>query len=268
MIRLYLQSGAMLNGVCIRSREGTPQGSPLSPLLSNIFLDELDKELESRDHKFCRYADDCNIYVKSPRSGERVLESITRFLSKRLKLKVNESKSGVDYAHRRKFLGFSFTSESETRIRISKSSLKRVKDKIRQLTNPCWSLSMEERIDILNKYLSGWLGYYSLIETPSVLKGLESWLRRRLRLCLWASWKHPRTRLRKLRSLGLCSDWAFKLALSSKGDWRCSLNLSIHKVLGISYWHKERGLLSLTQRYYNLRQGWRTAVYGSVRTVV
>lgn len=258
LIRAYLQSGVMTGGVCVSSEEGTPQGGPLSPLLGNILLDDLDKELERRGLRFCRYADDCNIYVKTRRAGERVKASVTRFLEGKLKLKVNEEKSAVDWPWKRKFLGFSFTFEKETRIRLAPKSLKRVKNKIRELTTPTWSISMKERIRILNQYLMGWLGYYALIETPSVLKRLEQWTRRRLRLCLWHQWKRVRTRIRELRALGLPERQVLEIANTRKGAWRTSQTPHLHKALGTAYWQSQ-GLKSLTQRYNELRQGWRTA---------
>ncbi|MCF6095389.1 group II intron reverse transcriptase/maturase [Microaerobacter geothermalis] len=258
LIRAYLQAGVMVGGICVRSEEGTPQGGPLSPLLANILLDDLDKELTRRGSRFVRYADDCNIYVKTKRAGERVKASVTRFLEGKLKLKVNEEKSAVDWPWKRKFLGFSFTAQKEAKVRIAPKSLKRVKDKIRQLTNPTWSISMEERIRLLNQYLMGWMGYFALIETPSVLKALEDWIRRRLRLCLWHQWKRVRTRIRELRALGLPERQVFEIANTRKGAWRTTHTPHLHKALGIAYW-QSRGLKSLTQRYNELRQGWRTA---------
>ncbi|MFC0298527.1 group II intron reverse transcriptase/maturase [Geobacillus jurassicus] len=201
LIRAYLKAGIMVEGVCVRSEEGTPQGGPLSPLLANILLDDLDKELEKRGLRFCRYADDCNIYVKSRRAGERVKASITKYLEKKLKLKVNEEKSAVDRPWRRKFLGFSFTPQKETKIRIAPKSLKRVKDKIRTLTRATNPAPMESIIEDLNRYLMGWMGYYALVETPSSLKALDKWIRRRIRLVLWTRWKRVRTRYRMLRAL-------------------------------------------------------------------
>lgn len=258
LIRKYLQSGVMLGGVVMITEEGAPQGGPLSPLLGNILLDDLDKELERRGLRFCRYADDCNIYVKTKRAGERVKASVQRFLKKKLKLKVNEEKSAVDRPWKRKFLGFSFTMQKEARIRISPKSLKKVKDKVRQLTNPTWSVSMEDRIRKLNQYLMGWMGYYALIETPSPLKELEEWIRRRLRLCLWHQWKRIRTRIKELRKLGLKEHQVLEIANTRKGAWRTTHTPHLHKALGIAYW-QSRGFKSLTQRYFDIRQGWRTA---------
>jgi RNA-directed DNA polymerase len=258
LIRAYLQAEIMVEGVKVRSEEGTPQGGPLSPLLGNILLDDLDKELQRRGLKFTRYADDSNIYVRSKRAGQRVKENVGEFLEKKLKLKVNEEKSAVDRPWKRKFLGFSFTFQKEARIRLAPQSIKRLKNKIRQLTNPNWSIPMEERIEKLNQYLMGWTGYFALIETPSILKNLESWIRRRLRLCQWNQWKRVKTRIRELRALGLKEQEVFEIANTRKGAWRTTKTPQIHKALGNTHWFSQ-GLKSLTQRYFKLRQGWRTA---------
>ncbi|BAD75740.1 recombinase of Bh.Int-like element [Geobacillus kaustophilus HTA426] len=178
LIRKYLQAGVMINGVVMETQEGTPQGGPLSPLLSNILLDELDKELEKRGHKFVRYADDCNIYVRTKKAGERVMKSITAFIEKKLRLKVNETKSAVDRPWRRKFLGFSFTPSKEPKIRIAKESIRRMKQRIRTMTSRSKPIPMPERIEQLNQYILGWCGYFSLAETPSVFKELDGWIRR------------------------------------------------------------------------------------------
>lgn len=260
LIRAYLKSGIMINGVNVKSDEGTPQGGPLSPLLANILLDEVDKELETRNLRFCRYADDLNIYVKSERAGERVKKSITHYLEKKLKLRVNEEKSAVDRPWKRKFLGFSFTSQKETKVRIAPKSLKRVKDKVREITNPSKPYAIEDRIELLNRYLMGWMGYYALIDTPSRLKELDEWIRRRLRLCLWNQWKRVRTRIRELRNLGLNERQVLEISNTRKGAWRTSKTPHMHKALGLAFWQSQ-GLESLTQRYLKLREDWRTAVY-------
>lgn len=189
LIRKYLQSGVMIGGVFSRTKEGTPQGGPLSPLLSNIVLDELDKELENRGHKFVRYADDCNIYVKSRRAGERTMKSVQNFIEHKLRLKVNEEKSAVDRPWKRKFLGFSFTIHKEPKVRIAKESIKRLHKKIREITSRKMPYPMEYRIRKLNQYLMGWCGYFALADTSSIFKQLDSWIRRRLRMCLWKNWK-------------------------------------------------------------------------------
>ncbi|WP_134687564.1 group II intron reverse transcriptase/maturase [Brevibacillus migulae] len=255
LIRSYLNAGVMINGVCITSSEGTPQGGPLSPLLANILLDDLDKELEKRGHRFCRYADDCNVYVKTRRAGERVKESIQKYLEKVLRLKVNQQKSAVDQPWKRKFLGFSFTHVKQTRIRLHPKSLVKLKEKIRKITNPMWSISINDRIEKLNQYLMGWIGYFALADAKGILLSTEEWIRRRLRLCLWSQWKRVRTRYRELRSLGISHVKAIEIANTRKGAWRTTKTPQIHKALGIAYW-QQQGLKSLTHRYFEIRKAW------------
>lgn len=250
-IRRYLQSGVMINGVVVMTEEGTPQGGPISPLLSNIILTDLDRELEKRGHRFVRYADDCNIYVRSQRAGERVMEGIRTFIEKKLKLKINEAKSAVSKPTKRKFLGFSmFKNGGRTKLRLAPQSRKKLKKKLRAMTCRSRSMSMEDRIQAINSYLRGWMGYYALVETPSVFRDIEAWLRRRLRMCMWVQWKRIRTRYKKLRVLGLSHEQAIKLANSRKGQWRISKWLN--RVLSNSYWENQ-GLVSLTKLYQNLR---------------
>lgn len=212
----------MINGVVSSTEEGTPQGGPLSPLLSNFVLDELDKELEKRGHKFVRYADDCNIYVKTERAGLRVMASVQRFIEERLRLKVNEKKSAVDRPWKRKFLGFSFTVHKEPKVRIAKSSLVRMKKKIREITSRKMPYSMEYRIEKLNQYLIGWCGYFALADTSSIFNRLDSWIKRRLRMCLWRNWKKPRTRVRNLIRLKVPYGKAYEWGNTRKGYWRTS----------------------------------------------
>ncbi len=181
----------MINGVVSSTDEGTPQDGPLNPLLSNIVLDELDKELEKRGHKFVRYADNCNIYVKSKRAEERTIASVQRFIERTLRLKVNESKSAVDQPWNRKFLGFSFSHNKEPKVRVAKTSLQRMKKKIREITSRKMPFLMEYRIEKLNQYLIGWCGYFALADIPLVFSKLDSWIKRRLRMCLWKNWKKP-----------------------------------------------------------------------------
>lgn len=252
LIRRYLQAGILVNGCKVASEEGTPQGGPLSPLLANIMLDDLDKELRKRGHRFVRYADDCNIYVKTKRSGERVLESVKEFVEKRLKLKVNEEKSAVDRPWKRKFLGFSFTTHKESRLRLAPKTVKRFKDKIRELTSRRRSQSMQARIQKLNEYLKGWSGYFRIAETSSSFKALDEWIRRRLRMCLLKHWKKPKTRTQNLVSLGLSREWARLIACSRKGYWRLSNTPQMNKALGLAYW-RAQGLVSLSERYNALR---------------
>ena len=253
LIRKYLQAGVMINGVVSSTSQGTPQGGPLSPLLSNIVLDELDKELEKRGHKFVRYADDCNIYVKSKRAGERTMASIQRFIEEKLRLKVNIKKSAVDRPWKRKFLGFSFTSAKEPKIRIAKESIKRMKEKVREITSRKMPYPMEYRIAKLNQYLIGWCGYFALADTKSVFKELDGWIRRRLRMCLWKNWKKPKTKIRNLIKLGVPKGKAYEWGNSRKGYWRISKSPILHKTLGNSYWSNQ-GLKSLQKRYEFLRQ--------------
>jgi RNA-directed DNA polymerase len=253
LIRKYLQAGVMINGVTYDSEEGTPQGGPLSPLLSNILLDKLDKELESRGHKFVRYADDCNIYMKSRKAGERVMNSITRFIEVKLKLKVNREKSTVDRPWKRKFLGFSFTYHKNPKVRIANESVKRLKSKIRELTSRSTSIPMETRIEKLNQYLTGWCGYFALADTPSRFKEFDEWIRRRLRMIEWKQWKTPKTRIRKLKGLGVPANKAYEWGNSRKKYWRISNSPILNKTLNNSYW-SNRGLKSLYHRYEFLRQ--------------
>lgn len=253
LIRKYLQSGVMINGVVSSTLEGTPQGGPLSPLLSNIVLDELDKELERRGHKFVRYADDCNIYVKSKRAGLRTMASIQRFIEGKLRLKVNEKKSAVDRPWKRKFLGFSFTYHKEPKVRIAKESLKRMKNKVREITSRKMPYPMEYRIQKLNQYLVGWCGYFALADTKSIFLELDKWIRRRLRMCLWKNWKKPKTKIRNLIQLGVPQWQAYEWGNTRKSYWRISNSPILHRTLGNSYW-RNQGLKSLEARYENLRQ--------------
>jgi RNA-directed DNA polymerase len=220
LIRSFLNAGIMENGLVSIPEEGTPQGGPLSPFLSNVVLDELDKELESRGHKFVRYADDCNVYVRSKRAGERVMESVSVFITRKLKLKVNEAKSAVAEPHERKFLGFSFTTgRNPGRRKIAPQSLERFRARVRQITNRNHSKSLEVRIKVLSSYLSGWRGYFGFCQTPSVLRDLDSWIRRRLRCVLWKQWKVYKKRKVELIKRGISPDLAHTTAWSSKGPW-------------------------------------------------
>lgn len=253
LIRQYLQAGVLEDGLVSPNTEGTPQGGPLSPLLSNIVLDELDKELEKRGHRFVRYADDFHIYVKSKRAGERVMKAITEFIEKKLRLKVNREKSAVDRPWKRKLLGFSFTSgRKQTKVRLARRTIVRFKNRIRQLTSRKERISMERRIERLNRYLVGWLGYYQLIDTPSKLKALESWLHRRLRMICWKEWKNPRTKVRKLNALGVKPHKAYEWGNSRKAYWRIAKSPILHKTLGTAYW-ANLGLKSISARYKILR---------------
>jgi RNA-directed DNA polymerase len=220
LIRAFLEAGVMEDGLVSPVDEGTPQGGPLSPLLSNLVLDELDQELERRGHRFGRYADDCNIYVGSERAGRRVMESVTRFITHRLKLKVNQAKSAVARPRQRKFLGFSFTGEREPRRRIAPKAIVRFKERIREQTQRTRGISLTQMVKGLATYLRGWLGYFGDCQTPSVLQRLETWLRRRLRSAVWKQWKQGRTRFRELRKRGVGKDLAAQTAGSPHGPWR------------------------------------------------
>ncbi len=209
LIRKYLNSGIMLKGTVVKSEEGAPQGGPLSPLLSNILLDELDKELERRGHKFCRYADDANIYVKSRRAGERVLKSITKYLDQKLKLKVNTEKSAVSSPTKRKFLGYSFYyGKGGIKFRVHDKSYERLKEKITKITNRNTSMNFDYRIKKLNEIVVDWVNYFKLADMKRKLEDLDQWIRRRLRACVWKTWKNVRTRGRNLMKLGVPRDIA------------------------------------------------------------
>src|SRR5512139_2817462 len=203
LIRAFLRAGVMEGGLVSPVDEGTPQGGPLSPLLSNIVLDELDRELERRGLRFARYADDSNIYVRSRRAGERVMASITRFLTTKLKLKVNEQKSAMAQPWERKFLGFSFTFEESPRRRIAPKAVERFKERVRELTRRTKGISIERMAEELTEYQRGWIGYFGRCQTPTVLQGLEEWTRRRLRSVIWKQWKRGAVRFAELRKRGV-----------------------------------------------------------------
>lgn len=250
LIRAYLNAGVMIEGMKQETTEGTPQGGPLSPLLANILLDDLDKELTKRGLHFVRYADDCNIFVGSKRAGERVMESVIRFVEGKLRLKVNRDKSAVDRPWKRKFLGFTFMSNREATIRIAPKKLEQMRERIRMITSRTRGISMENRIKELNRYLMGWIGYFRLASAKTHCEGLDKWIRRRLRMCTWKQWKLPKTRFRKLRALNV-PEWAARMmANSRRGYWEMSRN--INNALNLSYW-KDQGLLSLTSRYLEIR---------------
>lgn len=219
LIRRYLQAGLMADGVVSARTEGTPQGGPLSPLLSNILLTDLDRELERRDHRFCRYADDCNIYVRSEQAGQRVMEAMTGYLECKLKLKVNKDKSAVARPWERKFLGYSFTQHKQGRLKIAEASLKRLKDKVREIVTGNVFRSLITTIHELNPVLRGWMSYFRLTEVKGVLEDLDGWIRRRLRYILWRQWKRPATRIRKMQARGLDAKRAWKSANNGRGPW-------------------------------------------------
>jgi group II intron reverse transcriptase/maturase len=252
LIRAYLNSGVMVNGVVMETEEGTPQGGPLSPLLSNIMLDDLDKELEKRGHKFVRYADDCNIYVKTQRAGERVLEGVKQLLEKKLKLKVNPKKSKVEKATKAKFLGFSFFKcKGELLIRIAKRTKERFMEKIRYLTKRTRTGKLEDIVQDVNRYTRGWMGYYRLAATPSMYEQLDEWTRRRLRQLLWKRWKRGTTRYRELARLGVPNERAALGAIGTS-PWRMAHSPVVHEALSNAFW-RSSGLEGLLPRYNQLR---------------
>jgi group II intron reverse transcriptase/maturase len=248
LIRKYLESGIMLNGVKVKSEEGTPQGGPLSPLLANIMLDELDKELEQRGHKFCRYADDCNIYVKSQKAGERVMESITRYIEEVLNLKVNRNKSAVDRPSRRKFLGFSFyVMKGKARNFIHKKPIARFKAKVKEITSRSNGKSMDMRKERLNWLINGWVNYFHIADMEKVAKELDHWIGRRIRMCYWKQWKKISTRYENLLKLGANKRKAWEYANTRKGYWQIANSPILATTLTNEYL-KKQGFLSLTKR--------------------
>lgn len=238
LIRAYLNAGVMDNGVVTKSEEGTPQGGPLSPLLSNIVLDDLDHELEKRGHRFVRYADDCNIYVKTPRAGERVMKSVKEFIEKKLKLKVNEKKSKVDRPMKRTFLGFSFFKQKTVKIRIALKSLIRFKDRIREITCPRRRIKFVDLIKELQVYLRGWKGYFNLTESRKILEDLDSWIRHRLRSYIWQQWPKVQTRYKMLIKFGIGQDLALQTSASGKGAWRVSSSPALGIAFPAKYFDK------------------------------
>src|SRR5580698_5658598 len=244
LIRAFLKAGVMEDGLVRPVEEGAPQGGPLSPLLSNLVLDELDRELERRGHRFVRYADDCNIYVGSERAGQRVMESITRFITQELKLKVNEAKSAVARPQERKFLGFSFTSGPEVKRVIAPKALERFKRRIREITRRAKGVSMETTMEELAPYMRGWRSYFGFCETPEVLIGLTRWVRLRLRAAMWRQWKTPRRRRAALLELGVRPRLASNTAGSGLGPWYLAKAKALSVGLSNAYL-KSLGLPSL-----------------------
>jgi RNA-directed DNA polymerase len=244
LIRAFLNAGVMENGLVSPSGEGTPQGGPLSPLLSNLVLDELDRELERRGHRFVRYADDSNIYVRSERAGQRVMESVTRFITQKLKLKVNEAKSAVGRPQERKFLGFSFTEGPEVKRVIAPKALDRFKHRVREITRRAKSVSMETTVAELAPYMRGWRTYFGFCETPEVLMNLTRWVRLRLRAAMWRQWKTQRRRRAALIALGVGQRLASNTAGSGHGAWYLARSKALS--LGLTNAHfRSLGLPSL-----------------------
>ena len=235
LIRAFLTAGVMENGLVGPVDEGTPQGGPLSPLLSNLVLDELDRELERRKHCFVRYADDCNIYVRSRAAGERVKRSITRFITQKLKLKVNEQKSAVARPVERKFLGFSLTNARAPKRRIAAKAVQRFKRKVRELTGRTRGISIERMAKELASYLHGWKSYFGFAETPWVFEELDRWIRRRLRSMIWKQWRRGTVRFKQLCARGVRRDLAATAAGSAHGPWRIANSPALACALPIAY---------------------------------
>jgi len=235
LIRAFLCAGMMENGLVGPTEEGTPQGGPLSPLLSNLMLDDLDRELARRGLRFVRYADDCNIYVRSRRAGQRVMAGICQFITGKLKLKVNQEKSAVARPWERKFLGFSFTAAKEPKRRIAPKTLLRFKKRVRELTKRNRGVSLARMVAQLSRYLIGWRGYFGFCQTPSVLAGLDSWIRRRLRCFQWKLWKRGKTRYAELRRRGVGKDLAAQTAGSPRGPWHLSRSPALSFALPGAY---------------------------------
>ncbi len=252
LVRRYLQTGVMAGGVVSQRTEGTPQGGPLSPLLSNILLDDLDKELERRGHAFCRYADDCNIYVRSKRAGARVLASVTQFLAKRLKLKVNQSKSAVERPWNRKFLGYSMTFHKQPRLKVAPASVRRFKSKLKELFHVGRGRNLARFITELTPVLRGWVNYFRLATVKGVFEELDGWIRRKLRCILWRQWKRTFTRAKNLMRRGLDEVRAWRSATNGRGPWWNSGASHMHACYPKSYFDK-LGLVSLLNQLQRLQ---------------
>jgi RNA-directed DNA polymerase len=253
LIRRYLQAGLMTGGLATARSEGTPQGGPMSPLLSNILLDDLDRELERRGHAFCRYADDCNIYVRSERAGQRLMASLTRFLTERLRLTVNRAKSAVDRPWKRTFLGFSVTAHREPRLRVAPKSVTRLRDKLREVFRSGRGQSVAHTIKTLIPILRGWIGYFRLAQVKGVFEELDGWIRRKLRNILWRQWKRPWTRARQLMHRGIDKARAWMSAANGRGPWwnagASHMNDAFRKAF-----FDQLGLISLLETHRRLTQ--------------
>ena len=248
LIGKYLRAGVVVKGRLQKSREGVPQGGPLSPLLANILLDDLDKELENRGHKFARYADDFVILVKSERAGLRVKESITRFLKRKLKLRVNQDKSRVSATDKTNFLGFTFKG---TKIRWSDKAFREFKRRVKELTGRSWFVSMEYRYKKLSQYIRGWMNYFGISEYYRPIPEIDHWLRRRLRMCYWKRWRYARTKIRNLHKLGTSLKTAIDVGLSRKGPWRLARTLATQTGM-TNQWLKDQGLVSVKELWVNI----------------
>ena len=268
LVRRYLAAGVMADGVRQPSEEGTPQGSPLSPLLANVMLDDLDWELGRRGHRFVRYADDLMVYVRSERAGQRVIESIAQFVERRLKLRVNHKKSAVDRATKRPFLGFGFFyRDGQVQVRVDPKARTRAKERLRKLTSRRWGVSMERRIQAINRFTVGWSAYFAYADTPRPFADLDEWLRRRLRQVRWKEWKRYQTRRRNLRALGIPERAAREWAGSRKGYWRIAGSAVLNRALPNAYWNT-LGLAGFSDPYRRFRDAMRTAGCGPACPVV
>jgi RNA-directed DNA polymerase len=254
LIRRYLEAGILVGGVVSPRTEGTPQGGPLSPLLSNILLDDLDKELERRGHRFCRYADDCNIYVKSKRAGERIMDSITHFLEHRLKLKVNKEKSAVDRPQKRKFLGYSMTFHREPRLRVAPASIERLKNKLRVLFRQGRGRNLNRFVETLTPVLRGWVNYFRLAECKGIFEELDRWIRRKLRCILWRQWKRPYTRAMNLMKRGIVEERAWMSAANQRGAWWNSGASHMNEAFPKRFFDNI-GLVSLLNQLHRIQYG-------------
>jgi RNA-directed DNA polymerase len=248
LIGKYLRAGVVIKGRLQKSRKGVPQGGPLSPLLANILLDDLDKELEKRGHKFVRYADDFVILVRTQRAGLRVKESITRFLERKLKLKVNQDKSRVSSTDQTNFLGFTFKG---TKIRWSDKSFREFKRRVKRPTGRSWFVSMEYRYKKLSQYIRGWMNYFGISEYYRPIPEIDQWLRRRMRMCYWKQWRRPRTKIRNLRKLGTSLKAALDVGLSRKGPWRLARTLATQTGM-TNQWLKDQGLVSVKELWVKI----------------
>jgi RNA-directed DNA polymerase len=257
----------MQGGVVRVQEEGTPQGGPLSPLLSNILLDDLDKEMERRGHRFCRYADDCNIYVRSEAAGKRVMESVTRFLGKRLRLRVNREKSAVDRPWRRKFLGYTMTWHRSPQLKVAPSSVDRGKARIREIMRRGRGCSLSKVLEELTSFLRGWVNYFRLSQVKVTFEVLDQWIRRKLRCLLWRQWKRPRTRAKKMMERGIERIRALGSAGNGRGPWWNAGASHMNGAVSVRWLHQQ-GLVSLLSEHQRLQHLSRTAVCRTARTVV
>lgn len=254
LIRRYLTAGIMVEGVKQSSAEGTPQGSPLSPLLANIMLDDLDAELARRGHRFVRYADDLRVFLRSKRAAQRTLQGVTDFLQGRLRLQVNVAKSSVAHASTSVLLGFGFyfAAGGVSRIRVDPKAWARMRVRVRELTRRNRSMRMDQRIGLLNRYITGWCGYFALADTPRRFRDLDEWVRRRLRAVRWKEWKRPRTRVRALTALGMKRQNAYEWGNSRRGVWRIAGSAPLQRALPNAYWD-DHGLQRFGERWTRLR---------------